>query len=94
MESITMTTMTQMNRVRSACPQANPIRLAATRVWIQGTTVSGVASDARGVFGVKVRPAFYAGHRFGATAPQTTVLDTTTLNSTDVVHLRTGEPPV
>jgi hypothetical protein len=93
MESITMTTMTQMNRVRSACPQANPIRLAATRVWIQGTTVSGVASDARGVFGVKVRPAFYAGH-IAAAAPQTTVLGTTTVNSTDVVHLRSGEPPV
>jgi hypothetical protein len=92
MESITMTTMTQMNRVRSACPQANPIRLAATRVWTQGTTVSGVASDARGVFGVKVRPAFYAGHI--AAAPQTTVLDTVTTNSMDVVHLRTGEPPV
>ena len=27
-------------------------------------------------------------------APQTAVLDTTTLNSTDVVHLRSGEPPV
>lgn len=89
MESITMTTMTQMNRVRSACPQANPIRLAATRGWMQGTTVSGVASDARGVFAVTVRPAFHAGRRFGATAPKTTVLD-----HMDVVPLRTGEPPV
>jgi hypothetical protein len=89
MESITMTTMTQMNRVRSACPQANPIRLAATRVWIQGTTVSGVASDVRGVFAATVRPAPYAGRRFGATAPKTTVLD-----HMDVVRLRTGEPPV
>ena len=93
MESITMTTKTQISSVLSVCPQANPIRLAATRVWIQGTTVSGVASDARGVFGVKVRPAFYAGH-IAAAAPQTTVLGTTTVNSTDVVHLRSGEPPV
>ncbi|MDF2144240.1 hypothetical protein [Knoellia sp. p5-6-4] len=89
MESITMTTTTQISSVLSVCPQANPIRLAATRVWIQGTTVSGVASDARGVFAVKVRPAPYAGRRFGATAPKTTVLD-----HLDVVHLRTGEPPV
>ena len=88
MENITMTTMTQITRVRSACPQANPIRLAATRGWAQGTTGSAVASDARGVFGVPVRPAFYVG-RFGATAPKTIAL-----NSMDVVYLRSGEPPV
>ena len=88
MENITMTTMTQNTRVRSACPQANPIRLAATRGWAQGTTVSAVASDARGVFGVKVRPAFYVG-RFGTTAPQTIAH-----SNMDVVYLRSGEPPV
>ena len=88
MESITMTIATQISGVGSVCPQANPIRLAATGASAQGTRVSTVASDARGVFGVKVRPAFYAG-RFGATAPQTTVL-----THMDVVHLRTGEPPV
>jgi hypothetical protein len=88
MENITTTTMTQIARVRSACPQADPIRLATTRGWAQGTAVSAVASDARGVFGVTVRPAFYVG-RLGATAPQTIAH-----SSMDVVHLRSGEPPV
>jgi hypothetical protein len=89
MESITMTTKTQISRVRSVCPQANPIRLAATGAWAQGTTVSTVVVDARGVLADPVRPASYAGRRFGAIAPKTTVLD-----HMDVVHLRTGEPPV
>ena len=93
MESITMTNATRISGVGSVCPQTNPIRLAATGAWAQGTRVSAPVSDARGVFGVKVRPAFYAG-RVGATAPQTTVLDTVTHNSMDVVPLRSGEPPV
>ena len=88
MESITTTIATQISGVGSVCPQTNPIRLAATGAWSRGTRVSTVGSDARGVFGVKVRPAFYAG-RVAAAAPQTTVL-----NHMDVVHLRTGEPPV
>ena len=92
MESITMTNATRISGVGSVCPQTNPIRLAATGAWAQGTRVSTVVSDARGVFGVKVRPAFYAGRV--AAAPQTTGLDTTTHNSTDVVSLRSGEPPV
>lgn len=88
MESITTTIATQISGVGSVRPQTNPIRLAATGDWTQGTRVSTVGSDVRGVFGVKVRQAFYAGH-IAAAAPQTTVLD-----RMDVVHLRTGEPPV
>jgi hypothetical protein len=89
MESITMTIATQISGVGSVCPQTTPIRLAATGASAQGTRVSTVATDARGLFGVKVRPAVYAGRRFGATARTTTVL-----SHMDVVHLRTGEPPV
>lgn len=92
MESITMTNATQISGVGSVCPQTNPIRLAATGAQAQGTRVSTLVSDARGVFGVKVRPAFYAGRV--AAAPQTTVLDTVTHNSMDVAFLRSGEPPV
>lgn len=92
MESITMTIATRIPGVGSVCPQTNPVRVAATGAWAQGTRVPTTVFDARGVFGVKVRPAFYAGR--AAAAPQTTVLDTTTLTSTDVVPLRSGEPPV
>jgi len=87
MESITMTTATQITRVRSACPQANAIRLAATRVWAQGTAVSTFVPDARGAVAV---PAFYVdGFRAATTAPKTIAL-----NSMDVAYLRSGEPPV
>lgn len=89
MESITTTIATQISGVGSVRPQTNPVRLAATGASAQGTLVSIAGSDARDAFGVKVRPAFYAAGRFGATAPQTTVID-----HMDVVHLRTGEPPV
>lgn len=87
MESITMTTATQITRVRSVCPQANAIRLAATRVWAQGTAVSTFVPDARGVVAV---PAFYV-DGFGAA---TTAPKTIAFNSMDVVYLRSGEPPV
>lgn len=90
MESITMTTATQITRVRSACPQANAIRLAATRFWAQGTAVSTFVPDARGVVAVQAVPAFYV-DGFGAA---TTAPKTIAFNSMDVVYLRSGEPPV
>lgn len=90
MESITMTTATQITRVRSACPQANAIRLAATRVWAQGTAVSTFVPDARGAVAVQAVPAFYV-DGFGAA---TTTPKTIAFNSMDVVYLRSGEPPV
>lgn len=93
MESITMTTATQITRVRSVCPQANAIRLAATRVWAQGTAVSTFVPDARGVVAVQAVqavPAFYV-DGFGAA---TTAPKTIAFNSMDVVYLRSGEPPV
>jgi hypothetical protein len=89
MESITMTTSTQISRVRSACPQANPIRLAATRARAQGTTVSAVASGARGVSGLQARPAFYLGGSDATGTPKTPAH-----NSMDVAHLRSRETPV
>jgi hypothetical protein len=89
MESITMTIPTQIFRVRFTCPQASPTRLAATRGWIQGTTVSAVVSDARGLVAAQDAPVFYV-DGFGATATP----KTTAHNSMDVVYLRTGEPPV
>lgn len=90
MESITMTTATQITRVRSVCPQANTVRLAATRVWAQGTAVSTFVPDARGAVAVQAVPAFYV-DGFGA---PTTAPKTIAFNSMDVVYLRSGEPPV
>ena len=88
METITMTNATQISRVRFARPQANAIRLAVTRGWIQGTTVSAVVPDARGLVAAQDAPVFYV-DGFGATAaPKTTP------KHMDVVYLRTGEPPV
>ncbi|HET6692836.1 MAG TPA: hypothetical protein VFG97_00915 [Pedococcus sp.] len=89
METITMTNATQISRVRFARRQANAIRLAVTRGWIQGTTVSAVVSDARGLVAAQDAPVFHV-DGFGATAaPKTTALE-----HMDVVYLRTGEPPV
>jgi hypothetical protein len=90
MESITMTTATQITRVRSVCPQADAIRLAATRVWAQGTAVSTFVPDAPGAVAVQAVPAFYV-DGFGAA---TTAPKTIAFNSMDVVYLRSGEPPV
>lgn len=88
MESITMTNATQISRVRYACPQASAIRLAVSRGWIQGTTVSAFVADARGDVAGQAAPAYLVGG-FRVRTPKTTAH-----NSMDVVHLRTGEPPV
>lgn len=45
MESTTMTNATQILGVGYVCPQAKT-RLAVTRGWIQGTTVSALVLDA------------------------------------------------
>jgi hypothetical protein len=83
MESITMTNATQISRVHDASPQANAIRLAVTRGWTQGTTVSAFLADARGDVAVQAVPAYLVGG-FRARTPKTM----------DVVYLRSGEPPV
>ena len=61
MENITMTIdATHMSRVRSVCPQAGRVLLAATRGGAQGTTVpASVIADAQA-------PTFVVGD-FGAT---------------------------
>ena len=87
MESITTTfDAMQKNRVRSVCPEAGHVLLAATREWIKGTTVSAVVSDARVVPARQTAQAFYVGFAARITAPTTI--------STDVAYLRSGEPPV
>jgi hypothetical protein len=88
MESITMTIdltidATHMSRVRSVCPEAGLVLLAATTGWVQGTTVpAAVVRDAR-VFTDAPAPTSYVG-RFGATDPQ----------NLDVAFHPFGEPPV
>ena len=59
MESITMTIDAKpMSRVRSVCPEAGRVLLAATRGWVQGTAVpAAVVRDAR-VF-TDQAPTFY-----------------------------------
>ena len=43
MKSITTTSSAQISRVRFARPQANAIRLAATRGWTRGSAVPALA---------------------------------------------------
>lgn len=89
MENTTMTNATQMSRVRFACPQVATGHLVAD-TWgrIQVTTVSaGIAFGIEGVFAVTALGVD------GGSAPALYAPSPKTL-AKDVVHLRSGRPPV
>jgi hypothetical protein len=88
METTTMTRATQISGVGHLCPQART-RPAATRAWFRGTTVPARVPAFAPTFRDRFVPAL--GDGYGATVADNAP---TALSSMDVVHLRTGRPPV